>query len=139
MKRLTFLFLIMLVSGLCKLKGQQTAISGTVSNSVDGTPVIGVNIMVKGYNSGTISDSEGRFYMNIPQNEHILVVSFVGMKTAEIDIQGFRTRCSWYRRGCCYCNGYFQGKEILGVFEPGDQARADSQFPATRCFEDTSG
>ena len=46
----------------------------------------GVNILVKGTQQGMITDSEGRFFLLVPDSEAILVFSFVGYLTEEIAV-----------------------------------------------------
>jgi TonB-linked SusC/RagA family outer membrane protein len=46
----------------------------------------GVNIQVKGSQQGTISDSDGRFSINVPNDASILILSFVGYATQEITV-----------------------------------------------------
>jgi iron complex outermembrane receptor protein len=61
---------------------QQISIKGHVKD-VTGEPIIGANVLVKGTSNGTITDFDGNFVLNAPQNS-ILVFSFVGYKSAEI-------------------------------------------------------
>ncbi|MFA5329149.1 MAG: TonB-dependent receptor [Prolixibacteraceae bacterium] len=69
---------------------QQKSISGKVTDS-SGAPIPGVSIVVKGTTTGTITDSNGNYSLsNIPENA-TLQVSFVGMKTQEIQVAGKTT------------------------------------------------
>lgn len=61
---------------------QQISVKGHVKD-VTGEPVIGANILVKGTTNGTITDLDGNFVLNTPQNS-ILIISFVGYKPAEV-------------------------------------------------------
>lgn len=63
---------------------QQISVKGHVKD-VTGEPVIGANILVKGTTNGTITDLDGNFVLNAPQNS-ILVISFVGYKPAEVQV-----------------------------------------------------
>lgn len=66
---------------------QQQKISGTVTDK-SGTPLLGVTVVIKGMNAGTITDVDGKFsFKNIP-SDAILVFSFVGMKTLEVPFSG---------------------------------------------------
>ncbi len=65
-------------------------VSGTVTSTSDGTPLPGLSIIVKGTSIGTITNSEGNYTINAPE-EGILVFSFVGFRTQEIAIQGRNT------------------------------------------------
>ena len=64
----------------------QQQITGKVTDQV-GLPLIGVTVMVKGSNTGTITNLEGIFQLPIPQNS-TLVFSFIGYKTLEVPFTG---------------------------------------------------
>ena len=66
---------------------QRREITGTVTDS-KGQPMPGVTILVKGTTVGTVSDSDGKFLLQVPLNAQTLVFSFVGMKTMETGIAG---------------------------------------------------
>src|SRR5690606_8738649 len=53
-------------------------ISGTVTEQGKDEGLPGVNIMIKGTSSGTTSDANGNFNLNIPDGSVTLVFSFVG-------------------------------------------------------------
>lgn len=59
-------------------------IVGTVYEP-DGTPVIGASIAVKNTSTTTVTDTNGKFSLNIPTNS-ILVVSYIGMLTQEVSV-----------------------------------------------------
>ncbi|MFT7589048.1 MAG: TonB-linked SusC/RagA family outer membrane protein [Limisphaerales bacterium] len=82
---LVFLFLSVALG----MNGQRS-VSGTVSLKNDGSSLIGVNILVKGTTTGTITDIDGSYSLIIPTNEDILVFSYLGMVTQEVVI-GSRT------------------------------------------------
>lgn len=70
---------------------QQKTIGGTVISSVQGEGALpGVTISVKGTTSGTITDASGRFMLSIPPGATTLVISYIGMKSREVEI-GTRT------------------------------------------------
>ncbi len=56
----------------------QTQVSGTVTSSEDGSPVIGASIKVVGTNTGTATDVDGNFSLNVPAGSK-LEVSYIGM------------------------------------------------------------
>jgi len=49
-------------------------------------PIPGVSIVVKGTTTGTITDTNGKYSLKIPDNAESLVFSFIGMKTVEVEI-----------------------------------------------------
>ncbi len=59
-------------------------ITGKVLGS-DGVPITGVNVIEKGTSNGTISDFDGNYQIRADSNG-ILVFSYVGYETLEIDI-----------------------------------------------------
>ena len=66
---------------------QKNTISGTVLDSKS-QPIPGATILVKGTTVGITADNDGKFQLSIPSNAKTLVVSFVGMKSKEVSIQG---------------------------------------------------
>ena len=85
MKRFSLLFLaFIMTSGV--LMAQRT-ISGSVVDDA-GEAIIGANILAKGTTSGTITDFDGFFSMDVPSDVTTLVVSFTGYESQEINIIG---------------------------------------------------
>jgi TonB-dependent SusC/RagA subfamily outer membrane receptor len=85
MKRLVSLLLFMAL-GVLAIYGQGRAITGSVVGADDGEPLPGVSVAVKGTSIGTITGSDGKYEINVPQDENILVFSFVGLLTQELEI-----------------------------------------------------
>ena len=61
---------------------QQVTVKGHVKDTT-GESVIGANVVVKGTTNGTITDFDGNFTLNVPQNS-ILSISYIGYKPVEI-------------------------------------------------------
>ena len=61
----------------------QTQVSGTVTSSEDGSPVIGASIKVVGTNTGTVTNIDGNFSLNVSANAK-LEVSYIGMVTKTV-------------------------------------------------------
>jgi len=59
-------------------------ISGNVSEKGSGEGLPGVNIMIKGSTSGTVSDANGNYSLNVPDGSVTLVFSFVGYLSQEV-------------------------------------------------------
>ena len=53
--------------------------------TADGEPMPGVSVLLKGTTTGTITDIDGKYSIQVPSNG-TLVFSFVGMKTVEIAV-----------------------------------------------------
>ena len=64
---------------------QQKTLSGTVIGE-DGGPIPGVTVVVKGTTTGTITDMDGKFSFSAPTNAKTLSVSYIGLKSQEIEI-----------------------------------------------------
>ena len=62
----------------------QTKVSGLVVDS-NHEPVIGASVLVKGTTTGTATDFDGRFTVTVPENNSILVISYVGCDTREVE------------------------------------------------------
>ncbi|WP_346709780.1 SusC/RagA family TonB-linked outer membrane protein [Phocaeicola salanitronis] len=78
-------------SDLSVLSAQQNrSISGKVVDE-NGEVLIGVSLLVKGTTIGTITDFDGNFSLEVPENA-TLVVSYVGFKTQEFKVEG---RTDW--------------------------------------------
>lgn len=69
----------------------QQTVSGTVTESATGLPVPGVNILVKGTNTGATTDFDGYYSIDGITNDVILVFSYVGYTAQEIPYQGQTT------------------------------------------------
>lgn len=59
-------------------------VSGTITDG-DGSPLPGVNIVIKGTVKGTITDLQGK-YMIKPNKGDVLVFSFIGYETVEVNV-----------------------------------------------------
>lgn len=85
-QKVPLLFLLMLFSCLTVLAQKNVTVRGTVYDE-NGEKVIGASIVVKGNNSiGTISDIDGNFVLSVPNDNAVLVVTFVGMKPVEMKV-----------------------------------------------------
>src|SRR5688572_15133791 len=62
---------------------QDRQITGTVI-SIDGEKMPGVNVLIKGTSSGTVTDKNGQYTITAPGNDLILVFSFIGYLQQEI-------------------------------------------------------
>ncbi len=65
---------------------QDRTVSGKVSSSEDGSTLPGVNVVLKGTTTGTVTDSNGNYELIIPASGGSLVFSFIGLLTQEVAI-----------------------------------------------------
>ncbi len=65
-------------------------ITGTVISADDGEPLIGATVIIKGTSNGTTTDIDGKYELDAEPTD-ILSVSYTGMKTQEVAIDGRTT------------------------------------------------
>ncbi|WP_235299396.1 SusC/RagA family TonB-linked outer membrane protein [Portibacter marinus] len=62
-------------------------VSGQITDS-EGEPLIGATVQEKGTSIGTTTDIDGTFNLEVSSEEAILVVSYIGYTTQEVQVQG---------------------------------------------------
>jgi predicted amidohydrolase len=65
---------------------QQYNVTGTVTDATTGEALPGVTVVIKGTNTGTNTDVNGKFALRIPDRTAVLSFSFIGYTTQEITI-----------------------------------------------------
>ncbi|NOY48340.1 MAG: carboxypeptidase-like regulatory domain-containing protein [Chlorobi bacterium] len=70
--------------GICSVLAQ-TKVSGHVIDS-NNEPISFANVIFKGSSEGTITNENGKFYLESDQNWNTLIISFVGYETLEITL-----------------------------------------------------
>ena len=86
MKKLTYL-LLCLVLGIGLATAQTRKVTGTVISAEDSEPIIGASVIVKGTTTGTVTDFDGAFSLDVPSSAKTLVISYVGMIAREVPVQ----------------------------------------------------
>jgi TonB-linked SusC/RagA family outer membrane protein len=69
---------------------QQRNVSGTVADT-EGVPLPGVNVTIKGSTTGAITNLQGNYTIAVSSPDDILVFSFVGFQTQEIQVSNQTT------------------------------------------------
>ncbi len=87
MKKL-LLLIVALAIGVSTMFAQTKQIKGNVTSSDDGSPIPGVSVSVKGTTSGTVTNFDGNYSLIVPNSAEVLLFSFVGMKSQEVQITG---------------------------------------------------
>lgn len=64
----------------------QQQVSGTVTDYTSGEALPGVNILIQGTTTGTITDMSGNFSLSVPSSDAVLVFSFIGYETEEVTV-----------------------------------------------------
>ena len=62
----------------------QTQVTGTVTDATTGETIPFVAVMLKGTSTGTVTSTEGTFSITVPSAESVLVFSFLGYETLEL-------------------------------------------------------
>ncbi|KAA9338308.1 SusC/RagA family TonB-linked outer membrane protein [Hymenobacter busanensis] len=83
MKKTLFMAGLLTTSLLQQAEAQVRTITGRVTDAETNTGLPGVTVLVKGTPTGTSSNSEGQFTLEVPANATTLVFSFVGYTTVE--------------------------------------------------------
>ena len=79
------MFMVLLVAVIPAAFAQKRTVAGKISDS-GGKPLSFVNVIVKGTNVGTTSNTEGLFSIEVPDGSNILVFSNIGFSTQEVNI-----------------------------------------------------
>ncbi len=87
MKKIIIIAVFLSISYLLNAQTELKTITGKVTdNAGEGLP--GVSILGKGTTIGTMSAADGTYSISLPENVKILVFSYIGMETQEIEIKG---------------------------------------------------
>jgi hypothetical protein len=90
MKKITqknlILVLLLILTGSIMQLGAQTTITGQITDSIIKTTLPGVNILIKGTTKGTVSDADGKFTIAVPSSKDVLVFSYIGYVTKEVEV-----------------------------------------------------
>lgn len=86
MTKKTSLFLLLLLFLIGQqVYGQTGRITGIITE-VNGNPILGASVLVKGTNTGTISDANGRYTVNVTTEKATLVFSYIGYEKQEVKV-----------------------------------------------------
>ena len=64
----------------------QSTVTGTVTDN-EGLPLVGVNVLVVGNSSGTVTDLDGEYSLTVPEGS-VLRFSYIGFTPQEIPVEG---------------------------------------------------
>jgi len=67
---------------------RQNVVSGKITDATTGEPLTGVNIIIEGTNTGTVSDIKGNYSIEVTDPNAVLVFSFVGYLSEQIPVNG---------------------------------------------------
>ena len=85
-----FYLVLALVIGMAGFAAAQQSISGTITDET-GEPLIGASILVAGTTTGTVTDIDGAFTLNVPEGAEELIVSYTGFATQNVPLTSATT------------------------------------------------
>src|SRR5690606_18300161 len=87
--RIAKVFLLLLVTVVFSLtaKGQERTVSGKVTSD-SGSELPGVTVLVKGSTTGTVTNIEGDYSLDVAWENSTLVFSFIGYTAQEVPTNG---------------------------------------------------
>jgi TonB-dependent starch-binding outer membrane protein SusC len=65
---------------------QDRVVTGKLTSKEDGSALPGVNVVLKGTTTGTVTDSDGAYKLSVPSSGGTLVFSFIGLESQEVGI-----------------------------------------------------
>lgn len=86
MKRKLLILSLLLVAMASQLWAQERAVSGKVTSAEDGSGLPGVNILIKGTTTGTVTDIEGNYRISVPDAGTVLQYRAIGLLTQEVEV-----------------------------------------------------
>ncbi|MBX2874034.1 MAG: TonB-dependent receptor [Saprospiraceae bacterium] len=66
----------------------QRTVSGSVTDATANTPLVGVSIVAKGSSNGTITDVDGNFQLEVPEETSTITFSYIGYQTVDFAYNG---------------------------------------------------
>lgn len=69
-----------------EMRQAEITVTGTVTAADDATALPGVSITIKGTSQGTTTDKDGRYSIQVPNGDAVLVFSFIGFLAQEITV-----------------------------------------------------
>ena len=84
-RKLLLLSLFLVFAAAWQAVAQERTVTGRVTSAEDATALPGVNVVVRGSSSGTVTDAQGRYSISVGDGV-TLVYSFVGLTTQEIAV-----------------------------------------------------
>lgn len=79
------LILILMLFSASVMQAQSRTAKGTVSDA-QGEPIIGANVVIVGGTKGVITDLDGKYSIQVPENGAVLKFSYIGFKTKSFNV-----------------------------------------------------
>lgn len=79
------LILVLMLFSASVMQAQNRTVKGTVSDA-QGEPIIGANVVIVGGTKGVITDLDGKYSIQVPENGAVLKFSYIGFKTKSFNV-----------------------------------------------------
>ena len=81
-----FLTFLLISMNVCLVFAQSRIVSGTVTDTDNQTPMIGASVVVRGTTTGTVTDIDGKYSLEVTSPTDVLVFTFVGMQPVNVTV-----------------------------------------------------
>ena len=82
----SFLLVALLLMGCLQLLAQTRTIKGVVTDAQNGEALIGATVIVEGDKSGTVTDFDGNFSLQVPSSARKVKISYIGYIDQQVAI-----------------------------------------------------
>ncbi len=86
LQKLRLLFILLFFLGITSIVYAQRTIEGAVLSADNNEQLIGVNVILKNGDGGTVTDLDGKYKIEVPNDEAILVFSYIGYLSMEVTV-----------------------------------------------------
>ncbi len=86
MSKLLIATALTFISWLGYVNTTTRTLTGQVTDATDNSPLVGVHVKIKGTNTGTTTDKDGKYTLSFSQEKAILEFSFVGYLSKKVTI-----------------------------------------------------
>ena len=86
--KISYLLMSFVLGFVLNVQAQNISITGMVTSSEDEAGLPGVNVIVQGTSTGTVTDVDGNYSLDVPGEQSVLVFSSVGYIQEEIVVGG---------------------------------------------------
>lgn len=87
---LVFAMMFVVVQGWASVFQSGSSVTGTVVDS-NNEPLIGATVRILGTSTGTITDFDGKFIINVTKENPVIEVSYIGYETKKVRYRGQKT------------------------------------------------
>ena len=73
---------------IAPIQSLQKKVTGKIIDATSNEPLVGVNVVVEGTTVGSITDSDGKFSVDVPNSNAVLVITYIGYVTEKVQVAG---------------------------------------------------